>query len=147
MHRKTISKHLSRSFASTTHASAMKTSLAAVVPVPFSFGQPNCGPNQAPTALFEAGLVEMLGRLQWRVQQEPPFDAVYQGAPSGDVEDGGSVGGDAAAPPAPPIKARNPESVGYSCNQIFQQMTRVVGEDRAGRSIFPLIIGGDHSIR
>jgi arginase len=98
---------------------------AAIVGCPFSGGQPRVGVDDGPIHLVEAGLIQQLEGLGWKVE----FDGHHQ-------FEGISAEND------PPIGIlKNPRFVSRVCKAVAET---VGGHARAGR--LPVTLGGDHSL-
>ncbi|KAJ7074081.1 hypothetical protein C8F01DRAFT_1272334 [Mycena amicta] len=104
----------------------LKTPLtAAIVGCPFSGGQPRVGVDQGPIRLVEAGLIDQLSELGWKVQ----FDGHHQFEEVNAIAD-------------PPIgKLKNPRLV----SRVTQAVAQVVG-GHAKKGELPVTLGGDHSL-
>ncbi|KAJ7172039.1 Ureohydrolase [Mycena filopes] len=98
---------------------------AAIVGCPFSGGQPRVGVDQGPIHMVEAGLVEQLTELGWKVK----FDGHHQFEEVNAITD-------------PPIgKLKNPRLV----SAVTEAVAKVVG-GHAKKGELPVTLGGDHSL-
>jgi len=97
----------------------------AIVGCPFSGGQPRAGVDEGPIHLVEAGIVNQLKELGWKVQ----FD-------------GHHLFEEIEAASDPPIgKLKNPRLV----SRVTEAVARTVGK-HAKEGVLPLTLGGDHSL-
>lgn len=97
----------------------------ALVGCPFSGGQPRPGVDNGPIHLVEAGIVEQLKELGWKVK----FDGHHQFE-------------EISAQNDPPIgKLKNPRLV----SRVTQSVAKVVGEHIKNGEL-PVTLGGDHSL-
>jgi len=97
----------------------------AIVGCPFSGGQPRPGVDQGPIHLVQAGLVEQIKELGWKVE----FDGHHQFE-------------NISAENDPPIGIlKNPRLVSKVCEAVAETVGQHVA---AGR--LPLTLGGDHSL-
>mmetsp|Transcript_40811 Transcript_40811/g.95745 ORF Transcript_40811/g.95745 Transcript_40811/m.95745 type:complete len:184 (-) Transcript_40811:465-1016(-) len=91
-----------------------------------TFGQPFCGTDNGPALLREAGLLQKLTQLGWRVEDlgDMPIESplVVKGPKSGE-------------------NARKSTIVGNFALKLSE-----VVEERIHASKFPLVLGGDHSV-
>ncbi|KAJ7749559.1 Ureohydrolase [Mycena maculata] len=98
---------------------------AAIVGCPFSGGQPRVGVDQGPIHMVEAGLVEQLTELGWKVK----FDGHHQFEEVNGITD-------------PPIgKLKNPRLV----STVTEAVAKAVG-GHANKGELPVTLGGDHSL-
>lgn len=98
---------------------------AAIVGCPFSGGQPKPGVDKGPIHLVEAGLVEQLSGLGWKVK----FDGHHQFEEVDGVSD-------------PPIGIlKNPRLV----SRVTEAVAEVVAS-HARKGELPVTLGGDHSL-
>lgn len=104
--------------------SSLKT--CSVISLPVNLGQPFLGPDRAPQLIKDAGLLQLLSKCGWRVQEEPQISFVVSSPPS--AED-------------PKLNARNCHHVGVVCERIYHQVLEQAKTDK-----FLLILGGDHCI-
>ncbi|CAK5279443.1 unnamed protein product [Mycena citricolor] len=96
-----------------------------IVGCPFSGGQPRAGVDQGPIHMVEAGLVEQLTELGWKVR----FDGHHQFEEINAVQD-------------PPIgKLKNPRLV----SKVTEAVAKAVG-GHAKLGELPVTLGGDHSL-
>jgi arginase len=104
-----------------------------------TYGQPFVGTDTGPEMLRNKGLREKLTKLGWRVEDMPDLnfhaDSLLKGNNSGDD-----------APPSPsllmdPPHAKNCVLVGRGCSILADMV-----ENKLQQGLFPLIVGGDHSI-
>ncbi|KAF8559735.1 Ureohydrolase [Imleria badia] len=97
----------------------------AIVGCPFSGGQPKLGVDKGPIHLVEAGLIEQLQEIGWKVD----FDGHHQFE-------------EIQAAADPPIGTlRNPRLVSHVCESVAS----VVG-GHAKNGQLPVTLGGDHSL-
>jgi len=97
----------------------------AVVGCPFSGGQAKLGVDDGPIHLVEAGIVDQLAELGWKVH----FDGHHQFEEITAAND-------------PPIGIlKNPRFV----SRVTEAVARVVG-DHASKGQLPVTLGGDHSL-
>lgn len=110
------------------HTAAPRT--VSVLSAPMTYGQPYVGTDYGPTLLKEAGLLQQLTSLSWRVEDCPPldFDNLPIHATSSSIS---SLIG----------KAKNHLHVGAGTKMLAE-----VVEQKLAAGRFPLILGGDHSI-
>ena len=101
-----------------------------IIGAPLSFGQPIAGTDRGPKMLREAGLIETLVGLDWRVSEmgDLNFDPPNSSDP---VPDEDKMRG----------KAKNCYCVGQGLHKISNAVFNAADADE-----FPLILGGDHSI-
>ncbi|KAF8891179.1 arginase [Infundibulicybe gibba] len=98
---------------------------AAIVGCPFSGGQPRVGVDRGPIHMVEAGLVNQLVDLGWKVK----FDGHHQFEEISAADD-------------PPIGIlKNPRLV----SRVTESVANVVG-GHAKRGELPITLGGDHSL-
>ncbi|TFK42467.1 arginase [Crucibulum laeve] len=98
---------------------------AAIVGCPFSGGQPKAGVDRGPIHLVEAGLVQQLEELGWKVK----FDGHHQFEEINTTDD-------------PPIGIlKNPRLV----SRVTESVAKVVG-DHVKKGELPVTLGGDHSL-
>ncbi|PFH54246.1 hypothetical protein AMATHDRAFT_53123 [Amanita thiersii Skay4041] len=98
---------------------------AAIVGCPFSGGQPRPGVDKGPIHLVEAGLIEQLEGLDWKVK----FDGHHQFEEINTEDD-------------PPIGIlKNPRLV----SRVTESVAKVVG-DHVRQGQLPVTLGGDHSL-
>ncbi|KIK59412.1 hypothetical protein GYMLUDRAFT_44411 [Collybiopsis luxurians FD-317 M1] len=98
---------------------------ASIVGCPFSGGQPKVGVDKGPIHLVEAGLVQQLEGLGWKVN----FDGHHQFEEISAKED-------------PVIgKLKNPRYV----SKVSQEVAKAVG-GHAKKGELPVTLGGDHSL-
>ncbi|KZV96175.1 arginase [Exidia glandulosa HHB12029] len=103
----------------------LKSKTVAIVGCPFSGGQPLRGVDTGPIHLVEAGLVEQIEELEWKVK----FDGHHEFE-------------DVKAANDPPIGIlKNPRLVSRVCKAV----SAVVGQ-HAKDGHLPLTLGGDHSL-
>jgi len=100
-------------------------STVAIVGCPFSGGQPRAGVDEGPIRLVQAGLVDQLKELGWKVT----FDGHHQFEENNNLDD-------------PPIgKLKNPRTV----SRVTRSVARVVS-GHAKNGTLPVTLGGDHSL-
>jgi len=98
---------------------------AAIVGCPFSGGQPKVGVDRGPIHMVEAGLVDQITELGWKVK----FDGHHQFEEVNASND-------------PPIGIlKNPRFV----SRVTEAVAKVVG-DHARKGELPVTLGGDHSL-
>ncbi|KAK7467475.1 Arginase, catabolizes arginine to ornithine and urea [Stygiomarasmius scandens] len=98
---------------------------ASIVGCPFSGGQPRVGVDEGPIHLVEAGLIDQLTGLDWKVN----FDGHHQFE-------------EITAQNDPPIgKLKNPRFVSKVCESVAN-----VVEGHAKKGELPVTLGGDHSL-
>ena len=99
-----------------------------VIGAPMTYGQPYVGTDESPSLLREAGLLQKLSHLGWRVQD----DGDLEFAPSRNAGGGfHGMGGN----------AKNSEIVGKGNERLSSIVQETIQEGH-----FPLVLGGDHSI-
>lgn len=99
---------------------------ASIIGAPMTYGQPFVGTDSGPTLLRERGLHSMLTKLGWRVEDtSADLDFQY----------------DKVLSSPDPMNAKNCAQVGYGSNVLAD-----VVETKIEQGLFPLILGGDHSI-
>lgn len=94
-----------------------------------TYGQPFVGTDSGPKLLREAGLLNMLTALGWRVEDLPDIDFESFSSSS------------SSPPPSESSNAKNSTIVGAGAQQLAE-----VVQEKAERGHFPLVLGGDHSI-
>ncbi|EGD74710.1 arginase [Salpingoeca rosetta] len=99
----------------------------AVIGAPLSFGQPFDGVQRGPTALREAGLLDGIMKLGWRVTERGDLDF-------------GAAGADAAEY-AGPGNCKLAQAVGAANEKIYRATS-----ESAEQGKFVLTLGGDHSL-
>lgn len=98
---------------------------AAIVGCPFSGGQPRAGVDRGPIRMVEAGLIDQITELGWKVK----FDGHHQFEEVNASSD-------------PPIGIlKNPRLV----SRVTEAVAKVVG-DHARKGELPVTLGGDHSL-
>jgi len=98
---------------------------ASIIGAPMTYGQPFIGTDSGPKLLRERGLGTMLTHLGWRVEDAPDLDF-----------DPGNI-----LHSIDPPNARNCALVGQASKILAD-----VVETKLNEGLFPLILGGDHSI-
>lgn len=94
-----------------------------VISAPFSGGQPRGGVDDGPKALMDAGLMDTLKTLGWNAEFKGHNEFVQ---PTSDEPIG---------------NVKNPRFVSQTTKSIYEQVSSA-----AKNGMFPLTIGGDHSI-
>ncbi|KAF9246360.1 Ureohydrolase [Melanogaster broomeanus] len=108
-----------------THKFLPSPKTIAIVGCPFSGGQPKLGVDKGPIHLVEAGLINQLEEIGWKVD----FDGHHQFEEIHTASD-------------PPIgKLKNPRLVSRVCSSV----AKVVGEHTRNGQL-PVTLGGDHSL-
>ena len=102
---------------------------ASLLPLPIALGQPHRGPDQAPHALVEQGLLRMLGDAGWDVSMLPQISADLTATSSPRPNGGG-------------LNAKNCREIGRVCEAI----SKATFQQALDPDNFVLILGGDHCI-
>lgn len=106
-----------------------KPQTVSVIGAPMTFGQPYSGTDRGPQLLRDAGLLENLASIGWRVADKGDLD--FSAIGDSIIKDGY----------IPSHKAKNSQIVGAGCKLLSDTVIEAVHENT-----FPLILGGDHSI-
>lgn len=99
-----------------------------VIGAPLTLGQPFEGVDKGPCQVREAGLLDMLRKLDYRIEEcgNLNFDKVRPGDPVLSAKDG---------------RAKNCFAVGNACQKLSNIVQQKQREEK-----FSLVLGGDHSV-
>lgn len=113
------------------HVMAMKSPrTVSVISVPLNLGQPKLGPDLTPTALHDKGLLDLLYRCDWRVDQVST-DFLSCKLKNSVLNNRINFKGN----------AKNCHEVGEICHQVEKQVSLEINKGN-----FVLLLGGDHCI-
>lgn len=107
------------------HLTRPKT--VSIIGAPMTYGQPYVGTDHGPKLLREAGLIEHLASIGWRVHDSGDLE-FSDHAPQGETV-------------SELLNAKNSQIVGRGCELVAGAVMEAIKGNR-----FPLILGGDHSI-
>jgi len=102
--------------------------ISLIYSAPMTFGQPYVGTDNGPRLLREAGLLDNLASIGWRVDDQGDLDFK-------------SIENEFENPEEESPSAKNSQIVGKGCELLANAIIDAIKENR-----FPLILGGDHSI-
>jgi len=121
------------------HTKRPKT--VSIIGAPMTFGQPFVGTDRGPQYLREAGLLQDLSSLGWRVhdQGDLNFDSLANDM-NRNINTSSTTSSDKYTADID-VNAKNSIIVGKGCEMIANAVKSVIANGQ-----FPLILGGDHSI-
>ena len=103
-----------------------------LISVPISLGQPFLGTDHSPRLLKENGLLQILGDLDWRVQELPDVQGSEDKNINKDTSSAGTL---------TDVNAKNCNQVGATCKTVYETVYKEALSEN-----FVLVLGGDHCI-
>ena len=127
-----VSLHTTGASVARFMGSSGQSPACSLISVPLSLGQPFVGADHSPRLLKEAGLLQILGDLGWRVNQLPDVEASEDKNTNKDASSTGTLSD---------VNAKNCNQVGATCKTVFDTVYKEAQTDN-----FVLVLGGDHCI-